>query len=67
MAELPSDDDDDAPNLSESAFLIRLWTRLDAASELSVRADVLEYLDQIAEHCQAAIDEIARWRQRQRP
>lgn len=62
MADLPPDPDDDAPSYPESPFLIRLWFHLDAAAELSVGADVLTRLDEIADHCQRAIDEIRAWR-----
>jgi len=61
MADLPPDNDDDAPNYPESPFLIRLWAHLDAAEDLSVSADVLSHLDQIADHCERAIAEIRGW------
>ena len=62
MADEPQDSDNEAPNYPESRFLIRLWTQLDAAEDLSVSADVLQHLDEIAEHCVAAIAEIRAWR-----
>lgn len=61
MTEPPPDNDDDAPNYPESGFLIRLWGHLDAAADLSVGASVLAHLDEIAAHCQSAVDEIRRW------
>lgn len=64
MADLPPNAADDAPSYPESPFLIRLWSHLDAAAELSVGADVLSRLDEIADHCQHAIDEIRAWQQR---
>ena len=63
MAHLPPDTDDDAPNYPESRFLIRLWTHLDAAADLSVGANVLLRLDEIADRCERAIAEIRSWQQ----
>ena len=57
----PPDNDDDAPNHPESPFLIRLWTHLDAAADLSVNANVLSHLDEIADRCERAIAEIRAW------
>lgn len=63
MADLPPDNDDGAPNYPESPFLLRLWDHIEVAADLSVREDVLQYLDEIVGRCQAAIDEIRAWRQ----
>lgn len=44
----------------DDPFLIALWDHLDAASSISVGDDVLSRLDEVAHHCQAAIDLIKR-------
>ena len=63
MADPPLDNDDDAPNYPESTFLTRLWAQLDAAADLSVDANVLSHLDEIADRCERAIAEIRAWQQ----
>jgi hypothetical protein len=55
-------DEDPPPSWPESPFLIALWAELDAAAELSVGADVLQRLEEIMAHCEAAIALIDHWK-----
>jgi hypothetical protein len=61
MSEDPPDDDNE-PAWPESPFLIVLWAELDAASEISVGADVMQRLDEVQAHCEAAVALIQRWK-----
>jgi hypothetical protein len=55
-------DDHAPPAWPESPFLIALWKELDQASELSVGHDVLQHLNEVQAHCEAAIALIQRWK-----
>jgi hypothetical protein len=46
----------------EAEFLSSLWSHLDAAAGLSEELDVLDRLDEIAGHCEAAVRVIMVWR-----
>jgi hypothetical protein len=61
MSEDPPDNGD-VPAWPESPFLIALWAELDAASDISVGANVLQHLDEVQAHCEAAIALIQRWK-----
>ena len=54
--------DDLAPPWPELPFLDALAVELDAAELISTAIDVLERLDEIERHCEAAIGLIRRWK-----
>ncbi|MDB5438454.1 MAG: hypothetical protein JWM33_881 [Caulobacteraceae bacterium] len=47
---------------TQTQFLTALWDHLERASETAIRHDVTEHLDQVLEHCEAAVSAIRRWK-----
>ncbi len=62
MPRPPPEEDANVPDDPESRFLIGLWDSLERAQEIAVTRNVLERLDEVLKHCEAAAAAIRHWR-----